>query len=75
MRWCVSRARAPWLVGQRWLVAAGGDSYTSVFGAVRVARTGESQRGVSHLFPRDAQLYLPARGFSHHVQKRFGIPS
>jgi len=44
--------------------------YTSVFGAVRVARTGESQRGVASLFPRDAQLNLPARGYAHQLQKR-----
>lgn len=44
--------------------------YKSVFGAVRVARTGYSQRGVSSLFPRDAQLNLPARGYSHRLQKR-----
>ena len=44
--------------------------YYSVFGAVRVARTGYSQRGVSSLFPRDAQLNLPARGYSHRLQKR-----
>src|SRR5467141_2262544 len=44
--------------------------YKSVFGAVRVARTGYSQRGVASLFPRDAQLNLPARGYSHRLQKR-----
>ncbi len=44
--------------------------YKSVFGAVRVARTGYSQRGVSSLFPRDAQLNLPARSYSHRLQKR-----
>ena len=44
--------------------------YKSVFGGVRVARTGYSQRGVSSLFPRDAQLNLPARGYSHRLQKR-----
>jgi len=44
--------------------------YKSVFGAVRVARTGYSQRGVSSLFPRDAQLHLPAQGYSHRLQKR-----
>jgi len=42
----------------------------SVFGAVRVARTGSSQRGVSSLFPSNAQLNLPARGSSHRLQKR-----
>ena len=42
----------------------------SVFGAVRVARTGYSQRGASYLFPRDAQLTLPVRGDSHRLQKR-----
>ena len=41
-----------------------------VCGAVRVARTGESQRGVASLFPRDAQLNLPAHGSSHRLQKR-----
>ena len=44
--------------------------YQSVFGTVRVARTGYSQRGVSSLFPRDAQLNLPAQGYSHRLQKR-----
>lgn len=44
--------------------------YQSVFGAVRVARTGSSQRGVASLLPRDAQLTLPARGYSHRLQKR-----
>jgi hypothetical protein len=44
--------------------------YPSVFGAVRVARTGYSHRGVNSLFPRDAQLNLPARGYSHRLQKR-----
>ena len=44
--------------------------YKSVFGAVRVARTGYSQRGVASLFPRDAQLNLPAHGYSHRLQKR-----
>jgi hypothetical protein len=44
--------------------------YQSVFGAVRLARTGYSQRGVSSLFPRDAQLNLPLHGYSHHLQKR-----
>ena len=44
--------------------------YKSVFGAVRLARTGYSQRGVASLFPRDAQLNLPARGYSHRLQKR-----
>jgi hypothetical protein len=42
----------------------------SVCGAVRLARTGESQRGVSSLFPRDAQLHLPLHGYSHRLQKR-----
>jgi hypothetical protein len=42
----------------------------SVFGAVRVARTGDSQRGGANLFPRDAQLNLPARGYSQRLQKR-----
>jgi hypothetical protein len=44
--------------------------YKSVFGAVQVARTGYSQRGVSSLFPRDAQLNLPTHGYSHRLQKR-----
>jgi hypothetical protein len=44
--------------------------YKSVFGAVHVARTGYSQRGVASLFPRDAQLNLPTRGYSHRLQKR-----
>src|SRR2546426_7849446 len=44
--------------------------YQSVFGTVRVARTGDSQRGVSSLFPRDAQWNLPAQGYAHRLQKR-----
>ena len=44
--------------------------YQSVFGAIRVARTGYSQYGVSSLFPRDAQLNLPLQGYSHRLQKR-----
>ena len=44
--------------------------YKSVFGAVRVARTGYSQRGVCSLFPRDAQLHLPLPSYSHRLQKR-----
>src|SRR2546426_5133223 len=44
--------------------------YQSVFGTVRVARTGDSPRGVSSLFPRDAQLNLPAQGYAHRLQKR-----
>lgn len=44
--------------------------YKSVFGAVRVARTGYRQVGVASLFPRDAQLNLPAQGYSHRLQKR-----
>ena len=44
--------------------------YKSVCGAVRVARTGESQRGVSSVFPRDAQWNLPAQGYAHRLQKR-----
>src|SRR5438093_604222 len=44
--------------------------YKRVFGAVRVARTGESQRGVASLCPRDAQVNLPARGDSYRLQKR-----
>ena len=47
--------------------------YKSVFGAVRVARTGYSQRGVSSLFPRDAQLNLPAQSYSHRLQKRVAV--
>jgi len=47
--------------------------YKSVFGAVRVARTGYSQRGVASLFPRDAQLNLPARSYSHRLQKRVAV--
>lgn len=42
----------------------------SVFGAVRVTRTGYSQRGVSSVFPRDAQLHLPRQRYSHRLQKR-----
>src|SRR4030095_14056951 len=47
--------------------------YQSVFGAVRVARTGYSQRGVSSLFPRDAQLNLPGQGYSHRLQRRVAV--
>jgi hypothetical protein len=42
----------------------------SVFGAVCVARTGDSQRGVSSWCPRDAQLNRPAQGYAHRWQKR-----
>ncbi len=44
--------------------------YHSVFGAVRVARTGYRQQGVSSLFPRDGQLNLPRQSYSHRLQKR-----
>ena len=47
--------------------------YKSVFGSVRVARTGYSQRGVASLFPLDAQLNLPAHGYSHRLQKRAAL--
>ena len=47
--------------------------YKSVFGAVRLARTGYSQRWVASLFPRDAQLNLPAQGYSHRLQKRVAV--
>ncbi len=45
-------------------------SYQSVFGGVQVERTGYGQRGVASLFPLDAQLNLPAQGYSHRLQKR-----
>ena len=41
-----------------------------VCGAMRVARTGESQRGVASLCPREAPLTLPAHGDAHRLQKR-----
>ncbi len=44
--------------------------YQSVFGAVRVPRTGYRQPGVASVFPRDAQLNLPAQRSSHRLQKR-----
>lgn len=44
--------------------------YKSVFGEVRVARTGYSGRGAGSLFPLDAQLNLPVQGYSHRLQKR-----
>jgi hypothetical protein len=44
--------------------------YQSVFGRVQVERTGYGQRGVASLFPLDAQLNLPAQGYSHRLQKR-----
>jgi hypothetical protein len=47
--------------------------YKSVFGGVRVARTGYNQRGVASLFPLDAQLNLPAHGYSHRLQKRVAL--
>ena len=47
-----------------------GTGYQSVLGAVRVARTGYSQRGVSSVFPRDAQLHLPRQSYAHRWQKR-----
>ena len=43
---------------------------TSVFGAMRVARTGDSQRGVSRVLPRDAPWHLPLQSSAHRVQKR-----
>jgi hypothetical protein len=42
----------------------------SVFGAVRVARTGESQGGVSSLVPRAAPWNLPAQGSAPRWPKR-----
>jgi hypothetical protein len=45
-------------------------SYQSVFGRVQVERTGYGQRGVASLFPLDAQLNLPAQGYSHRLQQR-----
>jgi hypothetical protein len=45
-------------------------SYQSGFGKVSVHRTGYGQRGVSSIFPLDAQLNLPAQAYSHPLQKR-----
>jgi hypothetical protein len=45
-------------------------SYQSVFGRVQVERTGYGQRGVASRFPLDAQLNLPAQGYSYRLQKR-----
>jgi len=45
-------------------------SYQSVFGRVQVERTSYGQRGVARLSPRDAQLNLPAQGYSHRLQQR-----
>src|SRR5207237_6762913 len=44
--------------------------YSSGCVDVRMPSTGYSQRGVASFFPRDAQLNLPARGYSHRLQKR-----
>jgi len=42
---------------------------TSVFGEVRVERTGYSVRGCTSLFPKDAVLNLPEDSFSHGVRR------
>jgi hypothetical protein len=47
--------------------------YQSVFGKVGVERTGYSRRGAGNLFPLDAQLNLPAQGYSHRLQKRVSV--
>jgi hypothetical protein len=41
----------------------------TVFGSVRVARMGYGQRGVVSLYPRDADLNLPAESYSHGVRR------
>lgn len=41
----------------------------TTFGPVQVSRTAYSGRGVSALHPVDADLNLPANGFSHEVQR------
>ena len=45
-------------------------NYKSVFGPVKVERTGYGQRGAASLFPLDEQLNLPAHAYSHPLQKR-----
>lgn len=40
----------------------------TVFGRVRVARMGYGQRKVVSLYPRDAELNLPAESYSHGVR-------
>lgn len=42
---------------------------TSVFGEVRVERTGYSAHGETSLFPKDAVLNLPEDSFSHGMRK------
>lgn len=46
---------------------------TSVFGEVRVRRTGYSAREESRLFPKDAVLNLPEDSFSHGIRKQVAI--
>ncbi|MFN2456552.1 MAG: hypothetical protein ABR577_20375, partial [Pyrinomonadaceae bacterium] len=42
----------------------------SVFGTVRVTRTGYGGRGLQSLHPLDAQLNLPPELYSHTVRRR-----
>ena len=43
---------------------------TTVFGAVELIRMGYSRPGVPSIFPLDQALALPARSFSHELQRR-----
>jgi hypothetical protein len=42
----------------------------TVFGRVRLGRTGYGQRGTTSLYPRDAELNLPAETYSFGVRRR-----
>jgi hypothetical protein len=46
---------------------------TTLFGEVRVDRTGYSAHGESSLFPKDAILNLPNDSFSHGIRKAIAI--
>jgi len=46
---------------------------TSVFGEVRVERTGYCARGGSSLFPKDSLLNLPEDSFSHGVRRLVAV--
>lgn len=45
----------------------------TVFGSVRVTRSGYEGRGVSRLYPLDAELNLPEDKYSHGVRKRVAL--
>jgi len=47
-----------------------GRSLMSLFGPVRIERAGYRSRSAATLFPRDAELNLPANSYSHGVRRR-----